>query len=503
MRTLALLVLATLGASAETPAWNQDTLEKARAWFAAQPEAGTEVRHFQELTLKGDGAAEVGTQFRFFAAAGTDCQGRTVASRPDGSFSFWAGGDEGAKAVLRALAVNGTDEASMRGAAAAVLALPGEPGYEARRAEIRGRTLVYRAHQIDGFFSCGFMGSYTGDITFAFAADGSLESVARDGDPDLRFEEYRKLLRGGDPWLVDGVEGGKEMAERLDKRDKELDDLVARLDDEDAGKRDAAERELSRLGLGVEDRVKKAAESASPEKSARCKRILRWIAYQWTGDPAKEARAWYEGEIADFKVVSFEELELAEPAHSYVPSRFRFFRGEARDKHNVNARHDIVVIDRLGAARIWKGELSELVEVLDRCGLHGRDDSNLKLAGGVCVAIPSSAYDAKKHPAPDEGRMETRAKEFIYHHHRIWLGSGVLGGYLEDEVFAFDEAGRLSRIETTGIENFQIKDLERLLGEADPWLQLTGWVPDDMRDQLEAKQAKKERTPPRHEKIGK
>ena len=502
MRTVALLALAAV-AAAETPAWPKETVERARGWFAAQPEAGAEVRHFQELTLKGDGAADVGRQFRFFSAAGTDCQGRTVAARPDGSFAFWTGGDDAARSVLGALGLRGTDEASMRKAAAAVLALPEEPGFEPRRAEVRGRTLVYRAHRIDGFFSCGFMGSYTGDITLAFAADGTLETMTRDRDADLRFEEYRKLLKSGDPWLVDDVQGGKDIAEMLDKRDKELDDLVAQLDDEDAAKRDAAERELSRLGQGAKDRVEKAAEGASQERSARCRRILRWIAFEWTGDPAKEARAWYEGEIAEFKVVSFDELELADPARSYVASRFKFFRGEARDKHNVNARHDLVVIDRLGDVRIWKGGVAELAEVLDRCGLHGRDEANVKLAGGVCIAIPRSAYDAKKHPAPDDGRMEAHERKFVYHHHRIWLGSGVLGGYVEDEVFAFDEASRLSGIETTGIEDFQQKDLSRLLGEADPWLQLTGWVPEDMREELEKAQAKNEKLPPRHSEGGK
>lgn len=503
MRTLALLVMATVAASAETPAWNKDTPEKAREWFAAQPEAGGEVRHFQEIELKGDGAADVRTQFRFFLTAGEDRQGRTLAARPDGSFAWWTGGDDGAKAVLGALGVRGTDEASMKKAAAAVLALPEEAGYEARRAEVRGRTIVYRAHRIEGFFSCGFMGSYTGDITLTFAADGALASVAREHNPDLKFGEYCKLLKSGDPWLVDDAQGAKEIAEMLDERDKQLDSLVSQLDSEDAAKRDAAEREISRLGQGMKERVEKAAEGASPEKLARCRRILRWIAFEWTGDPAKEARAWYEGEIADFKVVSFDELELADPARSYVASRFRFFRGEARDAHGVNARHDLVVIDRLGAVRFWKGGVAELAEVLDRCGLHGRDEANAKLAGGVCIAIPRSAYEAKKHPAPEDGRMEARVREFVYHHHRIWLGSGVLGGYLEDEVFAFDEQGRLSGIETTGIKNFQVEDLERLLGEGDPWLQLTGWVPEDMRERLEAKQAKKEKAPPGHDQPGK
>ncbi|MCC6739108.1 MAG: hypothetical protein IT452_08680 [Planctomycetia bacterium] len=277
----------------------------------------------------------------------------------------------------------------------------------------------------------------------------------------------------------------------------ERDALVAALCGADEGAARRAERRAARWGAGLEPILKKAEESASPVVAGRIARVRSWWR-EWTKEDESRAREAFEArrpKARDAWVTrSFAAVELEGPA-AQAGWAWRCFLADSASTSGVQAHRDLVFFAKDGTCLLWTGDPEQARTLLDRAALFGDSDGAISLAVQVLAAIEPGAAPAAK---VEDARVEVRGRTGIWHEHRMWLGSGVPGGYTEDVEYEFDTDGLLSKVSATGSERFDVREMERLLDEADPWMVLEGWVPEEMAKRLKDAQAKKEKSPPRH-----
>ncbi|KAF0241979.1 MAG: hypothetical protein FD180_4171 [Planctomycetota bacterium] len=506
----AISVLA-LSAFADDGAWNIDPEAAAKKWFEGElkalKKADLTIDYFSPVELRGSGAPALHARLRFFEARATlsakdrfDWHAGRIAVKRNGSAWKWTGSLDDLRVVLDACGIKGTDEKGMRAVAAALVALPDGPGYEDRRAEVSGRTLTYREHRATGFFSCGFAGNWHGEQVFTFDERGGLADL-KIGVEDMSFESYLARRKSGDPLFVDEVNGGEEMVRMIEGQEQRVADLVAAFVGDDEAKALDAERQLWRSGGKIEPLLEKSFEGGSPAVKERISRLRRWLAPAWAEDADESARTAYEKQLPAeqdaWGVLKFDRIELT-GAGEPLSWGYRLFRAECRSKSGVQAKHDLVLCAKDGSLLIWTGEAAQCREILQRCGLVFEGGDFTKKYIGALAALPLRAYDGRKLRFVDPERIEVKGREVIWHEHRMWFGSGVLGGYTEDVIYVFGENGLLDEIKTTGIPNLTKREMDRILGEAEPWLHLEGWVADETRDALQKAQAGKEKSPPRH-----
>ena len=142
----------------------------------------------------------------------------------------------------------------------------------------------------------------------------------------------------------------------------------------------------------------------------------------------------------------------------------------------------ILLFDRAGGMMDWNGEdrVPDLQKILERCGLRATDEAGVRRAGLVCLLTPvENKYEAE--------RVEVSDRTFVYHRHLLVLMSGRVGVYSEDVVVRFDANGRLASFEVTGIDDLTVEQRDALTRDPDPWLQVIGAVPDDVRERVSAK----------------
>ncbi|MCE9584091.1 MAG: hypothetical protein K8T20_16530 [Planctomycetes bacterium] len=490
--------------------WKIPPAEVAKRWYEGrlkEEKLELDTITLNPIELRGAGAAAVGAELRFFEARAVKnrdgvfaSDARRIAVKRDGSAWNWEATIDDLRAVLEACGIRATDENGMRAAASAVLSLPDGGGFEARRAEIAGRTLTYHDHRAEGYFGCGFSGTWFGDATLSFDGEGRLASF----DParsDMHLGAYREHRKAADPWFVDHVCGGEEFMKGMEAREKQRDDLIAALvgSDEPAGA--AAERALSRWGGGIEPLLAAAAATASPAGQARIARVRRWIAPEWVKEADEEAKREYEkrvrAEDAGWEVKEFVPIPLVDAA-APLSSAWRLFRAHSVLRLNQQGKDERVLVAKDGALFVWTGDVAEGREVLDRAGVRSDGGEQTRVAVAALMAISINPAKAAAVKVVEPERIEVSGRDGIWHAHRMWLGSGVLGGYTEDVVYVFDAEGLLAEERTTGISNFTRGDMDRLLADADPWLTLEGWVPERMAEKLRIAQAAKEKSPPRH-----
>ncbi|MEK7466537.1 MAG: hypothetical protein AAB074_03905 [Planctomycetota bacterium] len=500
-----------LPALAGDPEWTIDPVAVAKKWFAVELEnvkkSDLEIDLMQPIELRGPGATAVLGEFRFFDARAKisqenrcDWHSSRIAVKRNGSAWKWTGSVEDLRAVLDACGLRGSDEKGMRAVAAVLLALPDSPGYEDRRVEVSGRTLTYREHRATGYFSCGFAGEWHGDHVFRFDEKGGLESSTM-GVADMSFEEYRARRKSGDTLFVDEVNGGDEFVKMMDDQEKRVADLVEAFAGEDESKSIEAERQLWHSGGAAEALLEKAFESASPVVKERISRLRRWLAPSWAEDADEAAKKSYAARLPvvedAWDVQKFDRIELTGAAEPLAPG-YRLYRAECRSKSGAQAKHDLVLGAKDSSQLIWTGEAAQCREILQRCGLVFDGGEFTRTCIGALAALPRRAWDGRKLREVDSARIEVKGRDVIWHEHRMWFGSGVLGGYTEDLVYAFGEDGLLAGVKSTGIPNLTRREMDRILAEADPWLVLEGWVREETRDALQKAQALKEKPAPRH-----
>ncbi len=511
MRHAAIPLLALLAAlPARAGDWNSDAEVAAKRWYEErlkEEKPGLELESLNPVVLRGTGADLVAPHVRFFEARAVknrdgqfDWDARRIAVKRDLKPWRWEGSVEDLCAVLADCGVKATDEKGMNAAAMAVLAVSDGPAFDPARVEIRGRTLTYHDHRAVGYFGCGFAGWWYGDATMRFDASGRLESFDA-GKADMKFDEYRQKRKSGDRWFVDEVQDGEAFAKSADEREKHVEDVLAALVGGDAGKAAAAEQEVRRWGAGAEALLANLEKGASPAAAARLARLRRGWAPDWAKDADEEARRAYEALPAEdydsWTLREFARIELTGAAEP-LAGAWRLYRADSDSGLGTHAKHDLVLCAKDGSVMVWKGELAQAREVLDRAWLRGGGGEGTARAVAALQALPQSAWRTTKVEAVETERIEVRGRDAIWHEHRMWLGSGVLGGYTEDIEYKFGEDGLLAEIRVTGSETFDVREMERLLAEADPWMKLEGWVPERMAASLKKAQAKKEKSPPRH-----
>lgn len=142
----------------------------------------------------------------------------------------------------------------------------------------------------------------------------------------------------------------------------------------------------------------------------------------------------------------------------------------------------ILLFDRAGGMLVWNGKerAPALRAILDRCGLRATDEASVRRAGLVCLLMP---IENKHEPE----RVEVSGRTFIYHRHLLVLMSGRLGAYSEDVVMRFDGNGRIESYEVTGFPDLTVEQRDGLTRDPDPWLQVIGAVPDDVKERVSAK----------------
>jgi len=282
--------------------------------------------------------------------------------------------------------------------------------------------------------------------------------------------------------------------------DPDVPSLIRQLNSDDAAQRETAQRALEAVGETAREPLHKALDGAGPELKARIERILRWTAAEWEIDAEAVAGEAYDREIGDWKRKSLAPVELAGDELAPIRGLFRMFRAEALDAHGVNARRDRLLVSKAGDVVFWIGEPVQQRALLERSRILAVDEAGVRRAGSICFAMTRTAWRTGEDEPFEPARLEVSGREAIYHEHTMTLLSGRIGTYREDDVCVFGEDGILEEVRSTGIADLTMEDEYRLLGEADPWLVLDGFVADETRDELEKAQAKKEKKPPRHEK---
>lgn len=511
MRRAALPVLALLAAlPALAGDWNSDAEGAAKRWYQErlkEEKPGLDLESLTPVVLRGPGADLIAPHVRLFDARAVknrdgvvDWDSRPIAVKRDLKPWRWEGSVEDLRALLAECRLSGADEQGMNNAASVVLAISDGPAFDAARVEISGRTLTYHDHRAAGAFSCGFMGWWHGEATLRFDEAGRLEAFDAQ-KADMTFEEYREKRKAGDRWFVDEVHDGDSFVKMIEEQEKRRDDVIAELVGQDEAKAAAAEREASRWGSGIDPMLEAAALGASPAAQKRIARVRRWLAPQWAKDADAEARTAYEaqlpagGEPWDLK--EFVSIPLAGAAEP-LAGAWRLFRADSLSRTGTQAKHELVLVSKDGTLMAWSREFAQARELLDRAGIRSDGGDGTRRAVAAIEALPHGAFRAARLNAVETERIEVSGRDGIFHLHDMWLGSGVLGAYTQDIEYVFGEDGLLVELRTIGSGKFDVVEMERLLGEADPWMTLSGWVPDEMALKLKRDQAKKEKTPPRH-----
>ena len=180
--------------------------------------------------------------------------------------------------------------------------------------------------------------------------------------------------------------------------------------------------------------------------------------------------------IDTFGCIAREGDELAEVRREYAVYRATTTRREG------SFRIFVLLFDRAGGMLVWEGEdrVPALQTILDRCGLQATDEAGVRRAGIVCLLMP---VEDKYEPE----RVGVSGRTFVYHQHLLVLMSGRLGAYREDIVVRFGDDGRLESYEVTGFPDLTVEQLQQLTRDPDPWLQVIGAVPADLKDRVSAK----------------
>ncbi len=190
--------------------------------------------------------------------------------------------------------------------------------------------------------------------------------------------------------------------------------------------------------------------------------------------------------IGAMELIPREGDDLAE-----VRREFTVYRATTTSK---DVPHGLLVLlfDREGKMLVWDGNdrVPVLQAILERCGLRASDEASLRRAGLVCLLMPvEDKYDAD--------RVELKDYVFTYHRHLLVLMSGRVGAYSEDVVARFDERGRLESFEVTGFQDLTVEQRDALVADPDPWLQLVGLAPDELKAKV-AEKSKVRKLPIRH-----
>ncbi|GEM_PF-4796811 len=210
--------------------------------------------------------------------------------------------------------------------------------------------------------------------------------------------------------------------------------------------------------------------------------LVGWAEDEVSEATARERCAEYLQErdpgssIDTFERIARKGDELAEVRREYTVFRATTTRQEG------SFRILVLLFDRAGEMSVWEGEdrVPALQAILERCELRATDEASVRRAGLVCLLMP---VESKYEPE----RVEVSGRVFIYHQHLLVLMSGRLGVYREDIVVRFDTEGRLESYEVTGYPDLTVEQLHQLTGDPDPWLQVIGAVPDDLKDRVSAK----------------
>jgi hypothetical protein len=438
MRTLLIVALAGSGAFAG------EVQDRVRAWVektlreeAANREFG--IGEVTETAVEAPEAARVAAIARWFTV---EVDGRNCSLGPERVIARgerierWTRTTEQLAALLLEAGLRATDADSMRAAVAALQTLPGGSGFDPRRLEVEAGEARYHVHRLSGGPSCGWAGWWVGDVAYGFTESGRLENV-RAEELMLDFSECRAIRDSKDPWLCDEIDWDDEVAKMYEGRwEKEWPaDLEAKVKE----------------AIGAELAARKPAM------------IIKEIA----------------------------ELEVGLPGA-------RVFRCVAKDSHGVNGSYDLVVAHRSGSIERWRGTAEQRRRLLVQAGVLARGEAGLTKAAEILVGFPDDHCQPKSTPAFDAARVEVAGRSLVYHHHRLTLLSGRVGEYLEDEIFEFDAAGFFTVSRTTGIPDLSVEDRDAILREADPWLQLGGFVSDDTRRDVKERQEKREKGEPRH-----
>lgn len=177
--------------------------------------------------------------------------------------------------------------------------------------------------------------------------------------------------------------------------------------------------------------------------------------------------------LPGFAVESFEEVPMKGDSLAEVAQWFQVFRAQTTRVEGTYHVHTWVV-GQDDEGGVWEATFESRRDLLDRSGLLATDEVSVRKAGIALLLFPTPVeFDA--------ARVEVQGREFRYHEHRLTLLSGRLGTYTEDVVFRFDESGRLAESTSTGYPDLTAEQAHALLSPPDPWLQLSGFVRDELK----------------------
>ena len=264
--------------------------------------------------------------------------------------------------------------------------------------------------------------------------------------------------------------------------------LVAQLGSDDPAVRDRAENDLLEIGQPAVEPLEKALEGADPDLKLRIESILPWIRPGWDFNPMEKARDWFASWVAgrnaeDSVSRPLEAMDLDDPA---LATHYRLFSGRS-----ARGSEATIAVGRTGTCGFLGEADFTVVEMLRRSGIRARGEAGVQRVGRIAYALPDRRV-------PQEARIEVDGRTWIYHAHILIYRSGEGPVYLEDTVFRFDESGVLAESSETGYDDLPPEVEKKLFDDADPWLLVFGFVDDRVLKDLRERQAKKEKTPPRH-----
>lgn len=201
----------------------------------------------------------------------------------------------------------------------------------------------------------------------------------------------------------------------------------------------------------------------------------------------KQARTLYEEylkkNLPGFEVEAFDEARIPMEGLEEIWLDFQVFKARTTRVEGTYHAHTVIVAMRKIEA-VWEGmpTTEQTRAVVDSQGLTAADEAGVRALGRLCLLLRDGL-------PLDAARIEVRDRDFVYHAHRLTLLSGRLGTYTEDLVVRFDEEGKLAGIDVTGFPDLTQEQYHSLVADPDPWLQLAGFVPDELKERVAAKAA--------------